>query len=179
MTERLTFNNGRGGHLPNFRALGFIKWAEEQRLAQEMDDLWQRQREKGREARSLTEEIQLLEGEHRKARALAYRGAEAPDEKPLEETREKLERAKADQRDIRKAAEMADADLHKVVFANREKRQAEIEEEMQKDAEEIAALKLELRKREHAYEAKSRLRQWLSDPGQGFGVGSVPIGASA
>jgi hypothetical protein len=55
MSQKLTLSNGSGGSVPNFLALGY-KWGEEQRLAEELQSLWERQQETGRATLAWEEE---------------------------------------------------------------------------------------------------------------------------
>ncbi len=176
--NELTLSNGSGGRVPNFAAFG-LKFKDAQKHAEKLDELWRRQREAGREAQALVGEIRRLEEEHGKARALAYLGGEAPDDGPLREAREKAEALDREVKDMRRAAEFAQAALMRAVYEGREEHRERLAERIDREAGEVAALERELAERRHALEAKMALDRWLENPEGGFGVAPAPTGVAA
>jgi hypothetical protein len=178
MNNALTLSDGRGGRNPNPKAFD-LKWAEEQKLLEELDKLKQLSRTNGAEQQGQRELIRQLEADHAKARVAALRGGEPPDEGQLEEAHRKLELLRQQDQDLRRAVEMVRADLFKVVQANRETRLPEVEEQIAKEREELEALVLELNKKRHALESKAKLKEWLANPDLGFYTSPAPRGAAA
>jgi hypothetical protein len=167
--KELTLSNGAGGRVPNFAAFG-LKFKEAQKYAEKLDELWRRQREAGREAEALVPAIRDLEEEMRKARALAILGGEEPDETPLQEARARAETLQREIQDLRRAVEYGQDALMHAVHADGDEHRAKLAEQVDREAEEVAALERGLAAKRHALESKMALDRWLENPEGGFGV---------
>ncbi len=174
----LTLSDGRGGRVPNLEAFG-LAWKEAQKRAEKLDELWRRQREAGREAEALVGRIRDLEAEHRNARALAILGGEEPDERPLREAMARAEALGREIQDLRRAAEYGRADLERAVRQGSDAHRAKLADDVEREAEEVAALEQELAAKRHALGAKLAVDRWLENPEGSFGVAPAPQGAAA
>lgn len=183
MNRELTLSDGQGGRIPNFSGFG-LKFKAAQKLAEELDRLWARQREAGREAQELAEKIRQLENELPGARARAVRDeGEAAYVKDLttavDKAKGKLEVAQQRVKDLRVAAEMAREELRRVVAESKDDFLPELEDQIARDHAEIEALIAEVNRRQHGLEARAALLEWLEEPAKSFAVSPAPHGALA
>ena len=173
--ERPTLASIRGTTLPNPEYFGF-RWREAQKLLEEHHSLRDQGRQLGREREETKQEIKRLEGELRHQRALALRGGTEPDEKPLEAAKTKLEKFGGRVEDLRRAADMVNEDLQRVVADNREKWAAQVEEKGSKALARREQLLREFAVVDHDLYVCERLEEWLEDPSptRDFDAGPAP-----
>jgi hypothetical protein len=166
MTDALS--NGAGGRIPNLAAHGLKgkRFAEVQRLAEELDGFW-------RQLKSLDEmgtmqRIRELENDLARQRAHALRGGPEPDETKLEKEKANLEKIRQKIGDVRRAVGLAQQDLMIAVAEIGPEALAEIQEKAQRylrDAEKAAQ-----RLSEALTEADKLASdyEWISTSGQRF-----------
>jgi hypothetical protein len=163
-------SNGAGGRIPNLAAHGLKgkRFAEVQRLAEELDGFW-------RQLKSLDEmgalqRIRKLEDDLASQRAHALRGGPEPDEGALEKEKANLEKIRQKRDDVRRAVGLAQQDLMIAVAEIGPEALAEVQEKAQRylrDAEKAAQ-----RLSEALTEADKLASdyEWLSTNGQRFTI---------
>jgi DNA repair exonuclease SbcCD ATPase subunit len=174
--ERSTLASIRGTTLPNPEYFGF-RWREAQKLLEEHHRLRNQGRQIGQEHEATKQEIKRLEDELRQQRALALRGSSLePDEKPLEEAKAHLETFGGRVEDLRRAADMVNEDLQRVVADNREKWAAQVEEKGSKALARREQLFRQLAVVDYDLGVCERLVEWLEDPSptRDFAAGPAP-----
>jgi hypothetical protein len=174
-------SNGAGGRIPNLAAHGLKgkRFAEVQRLAEELDGFW-------RQLKSLDEmgalqRIRKLEDDLASQRAHALRGGPEPDaaELALEKEKANLEKIRQKRDDVRRAVGLAQQDLMIAVAEIGPEALAEVQEKAQRylrDAEKAAQ-----RLSEALTEADKLASdyEWLSTNGQRFTIPQPASGAVA
>jgi hypothetical protein len=172
MNRENTLSNGSGQRVPNLAAHGLKgkRFAEVQRLAEELDGFW-------RQLKSLDEmgalqRIRKLEDDLASQRAHALRGGPEPDaaELALEKEKANLEKIRQKRDDVRRAVGLAQRDLMIAVAEIGPEALAEVQEKAQRylrDAEKAAQ-----RLSEALTEADKLASdyEWLSTNGQRFTI---------
>lgn len=175
---RPTITSVRGAQLPNPAALGF-KWKPAQKLLEQHAGLRQQMREAARERVALQSEIRELEKDHARRRAEALRaGKEVTSRAEIEKAKARYEALGEREKDLRRAGEMVDADLYRVVGAHWEEWDAEVVEEAEQLLEEARQAADVLREKLYRADLLAAFHEWLEAKGERFapGTGSdVPV----
>jgi hypothetical protein len=166
MTDALS--NGAGGRIPNLAAHGLKgkRFAEVQRLAEELDGFW-------RELKTLDEvgtlqRIRELENDLASQRAHALRGGPGPDESVLDKEKANLEKIRQRIGDVRRAVGLAQQDLMIALAELEPEALAEVQENAQRylrDAEKAAQRLSEALTEADKFASDY---EWLSTGGQRF-----------
>ena len=167
-----TLSNGAGGRLPNLAAHGLKgkRFAEVQRLAEELDGFWREL--KSLDERGTLQRIRKLENDLASQRAHALRGGPEPDaaELALEKERANLEEMRAKREAVRRAVGLSQQDLLVALGELGPVALAEVQEKAERhlrDAEKAAQ-----RMSEALSEADklAGVYEWLSSGGQRYGT---------
>jgi len=163
-----TLSNGAGGRLPDLAAVGLKgrRFAEVQRLAEELDGFW-------RELKSLDEvgtlqRIRELENDLASQRAHALRGGPEPDESVLEKEKANLEKIRQRIGDVRRAVGLAQQDLLAALGEIGPEALAEVQDKAQRhlrDAEKAAQRMSEALSEADKF---AGVYEWLSSGGQRY-----------
>ena len=170
MTDRPTIASSRGTPQPNPRYFGFKggAWRELQKLLDEGAKLREEAKKAGQDWREAGEEIKRLEEELREQRAAALRGGPAPDEGALEQAKNRREALNERMRDYKRAGELVDAEVHKLLAVHREEWDAAVAargEKILAEAQQIAeALSAKLAETD----ALVGVHSWLESSGQSY-----------
>lgn len=170
MTDTPTIASSRGARQPNPRYFGFEggAWRDLQKLLDENAELRGEAKKAAQEWQEAGEEIKRLEGELREQRAAALRGGPEPDETKLEKA--KSRRATLNERiqDYKRAGELVDAEVHKLLAVHREEWGAAVAargEKILAEAQQIAeALSAKLAETDTLVGVVS----WLESSGQSY-----------
>lgn len=178
-----TIGNIRGTQLPNPKHFG-LKWKEAQKLVEEHGKLREQGKQAGREQMAVREEIRRLENEHQRQRAEAIRAGDGePDTRAIDKARAREQKLRERIQDLRRAADMIDADLHRVVSANRAEWLRQVESRRDEAAARREAILEQLRQELRAAEGElggyNGLMEWLQEPERGFVPGLVPVSSVA
>jgi hypothetical protein len=170
MTDRLTIASSRGTPQPNPRYFGFkgATWRELQKLRDEGAKLREEAKKAALEWREAGEEIKRLEGELREQRAAALRGGPQPDEGALEKAKSRREALKERIRDVKRARELVDAEVHQLVAVHREEWDAEVAAKGEKILAEVQQIAEALSAKLSEADALVGVHSWLESSGQSY-----------
>lgn len=165
-TPTITDIRGRG--LPNPKHFG-LKWKEAEKLLDEHRRLREQGREAGREQQAVQAEIRDLEDEHRRQRAAALRaGEEELDNGAIEAAKEKEKELAGHVQDLRRAADMVDADLYRAVAEHREDWLPQVEAKRDKAAARREDILKQLQAVDDELGDYGGLAEWLQKPERAF-----------
>jgi vacuolar-type H+-ATPase subunit D/Vma8 len=170
MTDRPTIASSRGTPQPNPRYFGFKSgaWRELQKLLDENAKLRGEARKAAQEWQEAGEEIKRLEGELREQRAAALRGGPEPDEGALEKAKSRREALKERIRDVKRARELVDAEVHQLVAVHREEWDAEVAAKGEKILAEVQQIAEALSAKLSEADALVGVHSWLESSGQSY-----------
>jgi hypothetical protein len=170
MTDRPTIASSRGTPQPNPRYFGFKSgaWRELQKLLDENAKLRGEARKAAQEWQEAGEEIKRLEGELREQRAAALRGGPQPDEGALEKAKSRREALNERMRDYRRAGEMVDAEVHKLLAVHREKWSGEVAAKGEKILAEAQQIAEALSAKLSETDALVGVLSWLESSGRSY-----------
>ncbi len=172
---RTTITGHGGRPLPDLAPYGF-KWKAARKLLEEQGELWQRQRELGRESIALEAEIRRLKSERVSERAAALRaGNPEPSEEPIQEAIQRLVQVEEELQVVKLASERSHADLLGIVATHRAEWDAEVKAAGLRVLEEAQGIADALTAKMRQAEALGGLHEWLESGGERFGV---PAGAA-
>jgi hypothetical protein len=172
----LTNYYGPGGSIfPNLDAFEGIKFKPLQRLLNEIQRLYDQERQTGIASTVLREKIDNLERQYAKDRVAAIRaGEDELFDEHITEARRNLDKLNQRARDIRQARELVKADIFRCVQENGEEWAQQLNQPL---AERMAVLEekaAEMRDLVTEVAAYSRLKEWLGAPERGFGITPIP-----
>lgn len=166
-----TITNIRGLQQPNPAYFGF-KWRELQKLLGEAAELHDKARQTGREWHEAGEEIKRLEGELPRQRAAALRGGPEPNEGPLEAMRQHREALSERLQDYRRAGEMVDEDIRRVLALRGEAWDREVQARAERVLAEAQEIAERLSTKLSEADALAGIHNWLTSGGQVYTPGS-------
>src|SRR4051794_14506808 len=161
---------------PNLDAFN-VKFKPLQRLLNEIQRLYDQERQTGIGATVLREKIDNLERQYAKDRVAAIRrdpGEEELSDEHITEARANLDKLNQRARDIRQARELVKADIFRCVQENGEEWAQQLDQPL---AEKVAVLEEkagEMRAITAEVAAYARLKEWLGAPERGFGITPIP-----
>jgi hypothetical protein len=172
----LTNYYGPGGSIfPNLDAFEGIKFKPLQRLLNEIQRLYDQERQTGIASTVLREKIDNLERQYAKDRVAAIRaGEDELFDEHITEARRNLDKLNQRARDIRQARELVKADIFRCVQENGEEWAQQLNQPL---AEKVAVLEekaAEMRAITAEVAAYARLKEWLGAPERGFGITPIP-----
>jgi chromosome segregation ATPase len=170
MSNRPTIASSRGTPQPNPRYFSFrgAAWRELQKLLDEGAKLREEAKKAALEWREAGEEIKRLEGELREQRAAALRGGPEPDEGALEKAKSRREALKERIRDVKRARELVDAEVHQLVAVHREEWDAEVAAKGEKILAEVQQIAEALSAKLSEADALVGVHSWLESSGQSY-----------
>jgi Rad3-related DNA helicase len=170
MTDRPTIASSRGTPHPNPRYFGFKggSWRELQKLLDESAKLREEAKKAALEWQEAGEEIKRLEGELHEQRAAALRGGPEPGEGALEKAKSRREALNERIRDVKRARELVDAEVHQLVAVHREKWDAEVAAKGEKILAEAQDLADALNRKLSEADALVGVHSWLESSGQSY-----------
>ena len=163
-----TLSNGAGGRLPNLAAVGLKgkRFAEVQRLAEELDSFW-------RQLNSLDDvaarqRIGELEDDLADQRAHALRGGPEPDETALEKAKKHLEEVRAEREAVRRAVGLAQQDLGAALADLGPDALAEVQQKAQRHLRDAEKAAQRLSEALSEADKLAAVYEWLSTGGQRY-----------